>query len=674
MDHSQIPIVTAELIKMCPPSLLENVRALDRESWLTAQDQSGEPFSVGCAICMELLIPRDQDVFARFEVRAVEALKPYRIKAHASSQAHQAAVLRMLSHKPGEPVEVGDQLAAPAAEVFSSLLAWIRKGGCLRDGVPNVGHFKKSKMLSWTLAEALRRTYRTWLAASNTVALLRDERHSRLLVRFRCANSQARRFVGVLAQGKLVKNTATNVTNLTKQLLNEFCTTNFGCPYYAKSGHADIASFDSGLFDHIREHIHSVTVDAASDEIAACTNMQHADSSTAVDGAAFCPNILAVIRDKAHCSRRILARPWSCDPYLDLVAGVLVSEKNSLSQMIQYSDDFRAWFFECCRDATTKATTTEFKHLRAAKHRYESLTAPLTRICLNWEAVISFLVKVSLERRSPASQAILDALDAEMMLQAGLLADATDEAQILIRFFDTGDPDSGKISASVATFLQRLHYLFDEQNVWTSAGYTLATLRFLEAPTHIVVRGEVRCIGGPNAVPAQLRSRCLSRMLAWRALAEQVVRAEHPSFELVQCFSAFDMECFEQQAASMTASNLQCSEALRRVASSLQLDLEELISEYLDLGSIALAFWRNQNRERSNLQCWQHAIDSTSSSAARRRHPVNSLAVALAHYGCMTSSDSVVERDFSRVKHVLGEKRLQCAIEAENDIVVIALS
>ncbi|CAJ1418007.1 unnamed protein product [Effrenium voratum] len=377
-------------------------------------------------------------------------------------------------HQSGEPVEVGDQLAAPAAEVFSSLLAWIRKGGCLRDGVPNVGHFKKAKMLSWTLAEALRRTYRTWLAASNTVALLRDER-------------------------KLVKNTATNVTNLTKQLLNEFCTTNFGCPYYAKSGHADIA--------------------------------------------------------------------------------------------------------------------------------------------------------------------ILDALDAEMMLQAGLLADATDEAQILIRFFDTGDPDSGKISASVAT-----------QNVWTSAGYTLATLRFLEAPTHIVVRGEVRCIGGPNAVPAQLRSRCLSRMLAWRALAEQVVRAEHPSFELVQCFSAFDMECFEQQAASMTASNLQCSEALRRVASSLQLDLEELISEYLDLGSIALAFWRNQNRERSNLQCWQHAIDSTSSSAARRRHPVNSLAVALAHYGCMTSSDSVVERDFSRVKHVLGEKRLQCAIEAENDIVVIALS
>ena len=174
---------------MCPPSLLENVRALDRESWLTAQDQSGEPFSVGCAICMELLIPRDQDVFARFEVRTVEALKPYRIKAHANSQAHQAAVLRMLSHEPGEPVEVGDQLAAPAAEVFSSLLAWIRKGGCLRDGVPNVGHFKKAKMLSWTLAEALRRTYRTWLAASNTVALLRDERHSRLLVRFRCANS-----------------------------------------------------------------------------------------------------------------------------------------------------------------------------------------------------------------------------------------------------------------------------------------------------------------------------------------------------------------------------------------------------------------------------------------------------------------------------------------------------
>ena len=82
-----------------------------------------------------------------------------------------------------------------------------------------------------------------------------------------------------------------------------------------------------------------------------------------------------MVRDKAHASRRILQRPWACDPYLELVAGVLVSETNSVAQMIQHSDDLRAWFEECCKNATRKGTTAEFKHLRAAKHCYESLSS-----------------------------------------------------------------------------------------------------------------------------------------------------------------------------------------------------------------------------------------------------------------------------------------------------------
>ena len=228
-------------------------------------------------------------------------------------------------------------------------------------------------------------------------------------------------FVGVLGQGKIISSTATNVTNVTKQLLVEFCTPNFGCPYVDDP--SSLSSLDEDLFQHIRQHVHSVTVDAAENEIAACENMKCKDSCTAMEGVAFCPNVRTVVRDKAHASRRILQRPWACDPYLELVAGVLVSETNSVAQMVQHSDDLRAWFEECCKNATRKATTAEFKHLRAAKHRYESLAAPLTRMCLHWEAVINFLLKLNIERQSTAAAALLETIDPEMMLQAGLLAD-----------------------------------------------------------------------------------------------------------------------------------------------------------------------------------------------------------------------------------------------------------
>ena len=210
--------------------------------------------------------------------------------------------------------------------------------------------------------------------------------------------------------------------------------------------------------------------------------------------------------------------------------------------------------------------------------------------------------------------------------------------------------------------------------MWTSAGYTRATLKFLETPTHFTVGDKVRSIGGPAAVTNDIRGRCLSRMLGWKRLAEEVVRAEHPSFELVQCYSAFDMQAFEKDASSMSALDLECSEALTRVASALGLDLEELISEYLDLGSIALAFWKEKKRRCSNLECWRHAINSTSNSAARRRHPINSLSVALVNYGCMTAADSVIERDFSRFKQILGETRLQCQVLVENDLLNLAVS
>ena len=70
------------------------------------------------------------------------------------------------------------------------------------------------------------------------------------------------------------------------------------------------------------------------------------------------------------------------------------------------------------------------------------MCTPLSRICLDWEACIAFLTRLAAERSDKAAEyahTCLAALNEELMLQAALLADAADECNVLIRFFDQSE-------------------------------------------------------------------------------------------------------------------------------------------------------------------------------------------------------------------------------------------
>ena len=180
--------------------------------------------------------------------------------------------------------------------------------------------------------------------------------------------------------------------------------------------------------------------------------------------------------------------------------------------------------------------------MRAAKHRFESLGSPLSRLCLDWEACIGLLVRLMQERPAePAgayASATLEALDEEMMLQCALLADACDECIVLIRFFDAAEVDNAKIAQEVQRFCKRITQLFEEQLVWTTEGYTKQTLKFLEDTHHFLVRGSVlRSVGGPRAVTRRIKTAVLERMLAWTALAPRGGRGRAP--ELRACLQLF---------------------------------------------------------------------------------------------------------------------------------------
>lgn len=195
----------------------------------------------------------------------------------------------------------------------------------------------------------------------------------------RIKDQDANLTVGIIGQAKSTyKSTALGIADATMAVMRDFCTSGTGCA----AGRAPV--FDEALFEHMRTHIHSTTVDSAANEIVAAQDM-----AASQPGREFAqlPNHKLIVRDRAHGSRRTLQRPWAADPYLDAIVTSVVLGPSSICQLIQRSDDFRAWYFSCTSASNSKGVKTCFRNLRAALHRYETLVTPISR-CLAWPMVL----------------------------------------------------------------------------------------------------------------------------------------------------------------------------------------------------------------------------------------------------------------------------------------------
>lgn len=165
---------------------------------------------------------------------------------------------------------------------------------------------------------------------------------------------------------------------------------------------------------------------------------------------------------------------------------------------------------------------SSFKNLRAALHRYETLATPLSRFVLDTEAIASVAVRIVAQRSGTraahAAADFLRALDAEMVLSLGLLADAADEAMAVVRAFDGSQVDPAQANKLVEEFLDRVVDLFVNEKVLHAEGHTRVALQWLSTPHVYLVDGTVRTIGGPLSTPRALVRNALSRMKAWVAL------------------------------------------------------------------------------------------------------------------------------------------------------------
>ena len=514
----------------------DKARSMENQVWyqLGVSRENNAEFRVRCVVC-DTLAGKGWQFVSPAQCRLGH------LRRHQESNVHMAAVLKMLGAKNPElllrrraqrgaktPVKDKDStLGRPTAQDFAKVLQAVQQGR--PDGVPGVAARSKARKLQFCVFEAMREHWREQLRGAASISLLRDERHKRLLLRFRCSNLDLQVTEGTFGQLKCnYSSSALGLAEATWRLLREFCTPG------SLDARPAAPPMDSDLFEHIRLHIHSTTVDSASNEVTCAQDMAavlEADLGGLSKGERLLPQHKLIIRDRAHAARRTLSRPWHADVYLDTVVQSMTTGAHSIGQLIQRSDDFRAWYAEATERSSSKTCSSSFRNLRAALHRYETLVTPLSRIALDPESIVSTAARIAEQRvgQHPGRVALqfLQAVNPEMLLSVALLADAGDEALQVVRVFDAAQPDPAMASRTFKDFVMRVQGLFLDEQVLTTPGHTQAMLDWLSTPHVFNIGMEVRSLGGPFAMPQLVLRRCLGRLKAWVVLCQEAASAKN---------------------------------------------------------------------------------------------------------------------------------------------------
>lgn len=345
-----------------------------------------------------------------------------------------------------------------------------------------------------------------------------------------------------------------------------------------------------------------------------------------------------------------------------------ITGKTSLVQRIDNSLVFREVFKKFVEEQEAAGgCKAKISNLRAAKHRFESLSAPLSRLVLFFPAMLRTAAYISSDRagRAEGSNAddFLRSMTPARLLQLAMMADAADEAMRLIRACDCEDVGVGLVHQHVSDFLARIRGLFNDC-LCLGTGFTKYVLDLLEEGVHIFQgeRGAWR-IGGPGKLTAAAKGAAIAHMQAWVRLAEAVVAAEFPDFEVFAAFSVFEVSEDRGRPAPHQSTPTQ-TKMLHHLAQVFNLDRDKLQSQFGDYQGIA----RNIccTRACSSHEAWREALRQR--SRYTQTHPQDALMVVMQRFCGWSCSTSGVEQHFSKMDRT-HRFRVRCSERVESDSV-----
>ena len=210
-------------------------------------------------------------------------------------------------------------------------------------------------------------------------------------------------------------------------------------------------------------------------------------------------NLLALILDRTHSSRRGASRPTQADPYYKELFNNQVRGPNSIIQKIHRSPLMKEWYTGYCKTSAHKYFENS-SGLGAAKHRHDSYSDPSIQWVMTLAAVQSTAERATIdfETTDPGyldSKAFLDDIAEEPAFDMGILTDALVECQMVVRLFDEDTPNIADQIPIVRHWRHRLKYLYldDPPGCMSSMHtYTRVAMDFLgRGPHTITIRGKI---------------------------------------------------------------------------------------------------------------------------------------------------------------------------------------
>ena len=408
---------------------------------------------VGCAFCHAADIG---NVWGNFDLKPT-ALKMHCLKRHEDSKGHKLAEKSFQSGA----ASCANLLSPPLSE-FRQAWTKMQQGGSCRDG--GFASDKKTN-IRWSISESIQDMNRRWLKAAEVIAVLRDERKGRLLIRFRACLPDLRVVQGVVGL-KPTEGFSESLVNCTVEAIHDFCQPMLHPP--RSCPHSELPAYDAAVEKRIRERTTILVTDAASAEQLA-SNVLRGKRPSALTGECQkeLPHVKIVGRDIAHASTRLLKRPFQKHDELEAVMEEFISGKDSFAQKVQHSALYAKWWKEILeRDGREGGTGAS---MAAAKHRFGSYAQPLSRVSKNMRCMLTLLHKIALLRDSSgrwASQILKNFSGYKAVLLA-LCADAAATSMDFTRFCDDEESDVSLLNSKAQQFLLSIHALFLQEEAFT---------------------------------------------------------------------------------------------------------------------------------------------------------------------------------------------------------------
>ena len=407
------------------------------------------------------------------------------------------------------------------------------------------------------------------------MTLMQDARKQYLIVMYQACNDKLDVMSGVLMMQDLLQLGpdlwAETCKDAAMRALAQCCTRLSNAPYRKTRGHLDLEAFAD-----VCMALEVFTADTAADEQLVGEMLVGRKLEELELDDSLTPNVILNNKDKPHASRRLTMRGWMADPYLKKIHESMTG-KGTFFQRVQYSPQLQN-VFRSFTSGSSEIGTHAIRWERNAKlyrrrvHEYDA--------CLGSAQVVQRGRHGNQEAKS--ATVFLEEEDTERALQAAMMGDSADENLMLTRQFDCTNYDiaHGKFKF-IQGFLRRSRALFVE-GLCFETGLTKIMLEKLKQQRLLTIQdGTVKTVGGPDAVTADMKQRCLGRMAAYHKTAEEISAAEWPNYDLVHEFWFMELEVFCQNIQHHgVVDDALLDASIERFCKVLQLPKSQLKKEY----------------------------------------------------------------------------------------------